>query len=405
VSKSGVSEFRQHWRALLAAFIGLGSGLSLNAYILTIFAPYLIESFGWTLSQWASLGVIQMLIMFCLPVAGRLTDRFGVRAVSMVGALSYPLFLIAITQMDGSLGTYAALYVAQTIVCSTTTSTVYSRVVAEVFKQHRGLALGIAGSSPPLIALFASPLLSGFVQEYGWRPGYYLVAGFTALCAVVTMLLLQPRKRNALADAAATVARSGAYRAIFAMPVFWIMLVGLFLVNLPFSLATSQLKLVVLDQNLPDSTAALMISAFALSSISGRILSGFALDYLPSHLVSAVSFALPVIGLLLLASPLDTALVVAIAVILIGLTFGAEGDIVPYLVTRYFPIPVYSTTLGLLTAGIGAAMGGGAAVLSQTLKTAGGYDTYLILSAVSAAIGSAMFLLLGNRGFDPAKKS
>ncbi|MGE3691468.1 MAG: nitrate/nitrite transporter [Novosphingobium sp.] len=387
-------EFRQHWRPLLASFIGLGSGLSLNAYILTIFAPYLIESFGWSLSQWASLGVVQMLIMFCLPVAGRLTDRFGVRAVAMVGALSYPLFLIAITQMDGSIGTYAAIYVAQTVICSTTTTTVYSRVVAEVFKVRRGIALGIAGSSPPLIAFIGSPLMSAFVREHGWREGYYLIAGFCAVCAVATMLLLGPHRARQEPHARA-FSTPGAYRTILTMPAFWIMLVAIFLVNTPFSLATSQLKLVVADQGLGDATAALMVSAFAISSIVGRVVSGTALDYLPGHLVAAISFGLPVAGLLLLASPLDSAVIVLVAVVLIGASFGGEGDIVPYLITRHFPVAIYSTTLGLLSAAMGAAMGGGAALLSQTLKSAGGYNTYLTIAAICAAIGSSLFLLLG----------
>jgi MFS family permease len=393
--ETGLGEFRQHWRPLLAAFIGLGSALSLNSYVITIFAPYLIKDFGWSLSQWASLGVVQMLIMFCLPVVGWLTDRFGVRRTAALGALSYPVFLIAITQMDGIISTYFWIYVAQTVICSVTTNTVYSRVVAEVFKLRRGLALGIVGSSPPLIALIGSPLMSAFVRQHGWREGYYLIAGFCTLCAVATMLLLGSHRPADRPEPKAQKA-AGGYRTIFASPVFWIMLVALFLVNTPFSLATSQLKLAVLDQGLSDGTAALMVSAFALASIVGRVVSGTALDYLPGHLVAAISFAMPVAGLLMLASSWDTVPVVLVAVTLIGLAFGGEGDIIPYLVTRHFPIPIYSTTLGLLSAAMGAAMGAGAALLSQTLKVAGGYSTYMLTAAACTAVGSAMFLLLGH---------
>ncbi len=389
------AEFRQHWRPLAAGFIGLGSALSLNSYVLTIFAPYLIKSFGWSLAQWASLGVVQMLIMFCLPIAGRLTDRFGVRRVAAIGALSYPLFLLAITQMNGSISTYLAIYIAQTVICSTTTTTVYSRVVAEVFKLRRGLALGIMGSSPPLIAFFASPLLTTFVHAHGWRQGYYLVAGFCALCAVITLFLLEPHRQSDSVIDRSSKGR-GAYRTILSRPAFWIMFVALLLVNTPFSLATSQLKLVVLDQGLGDDTAAIMVSAFAIASIAGRVISGTVLDYVPGHLVAAISFALPVTGLLLLASSMDSMATVLFAVVLIGLSFGGEGDIVPFLVTRHFPIALYSSTLGLLSAAMGAAMGGGSAILSQTLKTAGGYNTYLTIAAISATIGSALFLLLGS---------
>jgi hypothetical protein len=51
-----LGEFRQNWRPLLGSFLGMGSALSLNAYILSTFAPYLIGEFGWSRAQWAMLG-------------------------------------------------------------------------------------------------------------------------------------------------------------------------------------------------------------------------------------------------------------------------------------------------------------------------------------------------------------
>ena len=267
------SEFRREWRPLLAAFLGMGSALSLNSYILSIFAPYLIKSFDWSLSEWSRLGMVQMLVMICLPIAGRLTDRFGVARVAAVGAISFPLFLIAIT-MARTTGAYLAIYIAQTVICSTTTATVYSRVVAAAFKVRRGLALGICGSSPPLIGALFSPAISAFADMHGWRAGYWAVAAFCAVCAVLTLWLL-PRERGIASGLATGARRGGVYRGIFAMPVFWIFLIACFLVNLPFTLATTQLKTVVLAQGLSGSTAAIMVTIFAVSSIAGRIVAAW----------------------------------------------------------------------------------------------------------------------------------
>lgn len=393
------SEFRRHWRPLLGGFIGMGSALSLNSYILSIFAPYFMKDLGWSLSQWASLGTVQMLIVFCTPVAGRLADRFGVRRVAAVGALSFPLFLLAIAMMDGSITTYLAIYIAQTVLCSTTTATVYSRVVAGAYSARRGLALGIVGASPPLVAALFSAPISHFVEAEGWRAGYMLVAAFCAICAVVTLLLLPSRSQEAANDRASGItAREGVYRLIFSNPVFWIMLAATFLVNLPFTLATTQLKTVVLAQGLPASAAALLVSVFAISSIIGRVLSGAALDYMPAHLIAAIGFGLPVLGLLVLASPLDSFAAVAAALALIGISFGGEGDIIPYLVTRYFGIAIYSTVLGLLSAVMGLAMGGGNILLAIT----GSFEVYLWLAAATAFAGSVLFLALGSRRFTSA---
>lgn len=393
-------EFRQHWRPLLGAFIGMGSALSLNSYILSIFAPYLIDEFGWSRSQWAMLGIVQILVLICLPVAGRLADLYGVKRVAAVGALSFPAFLVAITMMDGSIQTYLGIYIAQTIIGSVTTSTVYSRVVAAAFSIRRGLALGVVGSSPPLFAALGSPFITAFVEQNGWRAGYLVVAAFCAVCAVATLLLL-PRHADEPGVAHATPRKRGSadYRAIAAMPVFWIMLVAAFLVNLPFALASSQLKMVVLDQGLTDGTAALLVSAFAIGSIAGRVISGVALDYLPSHLIAVICFGLPVIGLLMLASPWDGAAVVSVAIVLIGVSFGGEGDIIPYLITRYFSIAVYSTVLGLLAAAMGTAMAVGNAILAMTLATTNSFDLYLYIAAATAFIGSLLFLQLGRPQF------
>jgi hypothetical protein len=212
---------------------------------------------------------------------------------------------------------------------------------------------------------------------------------------VLTLLLLRPERPRAAAITAAPAARKpGVYSALFAMPVFWIMLAASFLVNLPFTLATTQLKTVVLAQGLSDGTAAMMVTVFAVSSILGRVIAGIALDYLPAHIIAAITFALPTFGLLLLLSPLDTVGAVALAFALTGAAFGGEGDILPYLVTRRFGIAIYSTVLGIMTAAMGAALGFGNFLLSLT----GNFDAYLLIAATSAFAGSMLFLVSGRAG-------
>lgn len=394
------SEFRHHWRPLTASFLGMGSGLALNTYILSTFAPYFIEEFGWSRSEWAMLGAVQILVLFCLPMAGRLADLFGVRRVAAVGAISFPLLLIAIATMSGDIYVYLGIYIAQTILCSTTTSTVYSRIVAENFSARRGLALAVAGSSTPIIAALGSPLMTAFVADYGWRPGYVVIALFCAICTALVFALLPRTARHIEQGPTRQAKRShGVYRELANTPIFWMMLLACFLVNLPFTLATSHIKMVVLDQGISDSSAALMISAFAIGSIIGRVVAGVAMDALPGHIIAAIGFGLPVISLLLLASSLDTELVVGIAILLMGLSFGSEGDVIPYLVTRYFNIAIFSTVLGLLSASIGSSMAIGNIILSVTLDATESFDLYLIIAATGSLIGSCIFLLLGRRKY------
>ena len=400
---SDFSEFRTHWRPLAAGALGVGTGLSLNTYVLSIFAPYLIKEFGWSLSQWAMLGLVQFAAMVAIPIAGRLTDLYGVRRVAALGAFAYPLSLFVISRLGGDIYVYMGILLAQIVICSTTTMTVYSRIVAGAYSARRGLALGICGSAPPLIGAIASPLLSAVVADHGWRTGYVAMAVFCGICSVATFFLLGrgDAARQARPVQPAETRPRGDYRAILSSPVFWIIFAALVLVNLPFSLASSQLKLVVLAQGLPDATAALMITVFAVSSIAGRVVFGAALDRLPAHLIAALAFCLPVIGLLLLASPYDTLVPVMLGLVFIGLSFGGEGDIVPYLVTKHFNLAIYGSVYGLLTAAMGASMALGNVLLSAILAESNDYDRYFVIAAAATAIGSALFLLLGLRGNRP----
>jgi MFS family permease len=396
-----IGEFRQNWRPLLGAFLGIGSALSLNTFILSTFAPYFLAEFGWTKQDWALLSVVQLAVMVAIPVAGRMADVLGVWRTAAIGATTFPAFLVMIAFMDGSIGTFFAIYIAQTVIGATTTATVYSRVVAQAFRINRGLALGVCGAGAPLIGALGSPLASAFVQTHGFTAGYLAVAAFCTVCSVLTLWLLWgvegPRPVREPAQRG-----SNDYRQIARMPVFWLMLGATFLANLPFSLATTQIKLVAGEQGLDDADAALMVSALGIAAVLGRVIFGVAVDRLPPHRVVAFAFALPVLGLSLLASPLDSFAVVFAAIMLIGIAFGAEADVVPVLVVRWFGLRVFSTVLGLLTAAMGAAMALGNGLLAAMLATTGSFDAYLIAAAGSAALGSLLFLTLGQERFRPA---
>lgn len=392
-------ELRIKTRVLAGAFIGIASSLSLNSYILSTFQPYFLQEFGWTKAQWAGLATVQVLMIVVLPIVGRMTDVIGVWRTALIGGISFPLCLVAIALMDGNITNYLIIYIIQTILGAAATSTVFARLVAEIFTKNRGLALGMCSAGSPVVAFFGSPLISAYVREHGFQAGYLAVALFCGICSVLMLALLygvegkRPprRKRKASKD----------YREVFAMPVFWLMFVATVLINLPFSLATAQLKLVVSEQGLPDAVAAFFVSAFALSSVAGRFVFGVLIDRLNPVRIAALGFGLPVIGLLILFSPMDSVPWVLTAMVLIGASFGSEADIIPYLVNRQFGMARFGTIFGLLMAATGGAMGLGNVLLAMVLKATGSFDAYLLTCAAAALVGSLMFLMLGLPRFRP----
>ena len=138
-----------------------------------------------------------------------------------------------------------------------------------------------------------------------------------------------------------------------------------------------------------------MISLFAAGVMVGRIACGLALDRFPTHLVAAIALSLPAAGLLLIAAGLNTTEVLALSVVLIGLSLGAGSGLVAYLVIRFFNIEVYRSVLSLVVTSLALSATLGSIVLSATLAATDSFDAYMFTAAAASLIGGALFLLLG----------
>ncbi|MCG5434301.1 MFS transporter [Mycobacterium sp. MYCO198283] len=363
----------------------------MSAYTNAAMAPQFLAAFGWNRSDFVLTGVITLLTFVFLPVYGRLTDVFGVRRVAVVGVVGLPACWIAYALMSGPIWQYFAINVAIIAVGVTTTPAIYSRIVAIRFHRARGLALAVAISGPPLLGAVASPVLDIVNRSYGWRAGCLTIAAAIAVLGAVALHLI-PRS-DATPGAAPRRTRAD-YRAIGRSPVFWLLLGGVLLCNLYHSVTTAQLGVVLGDSLRSGEATALLISVFAGAVIAGRFVCGVALDRLTPHVVAAVAMGLPGVGCLLIASGSDSVAMLMVAVCCLGAAWGAEGDVVAYLVARRFELAVFSTVLSVLMAGVGVSSALGAFILSRTLQHSDSFDGFLVFAGVTAWCGGALFLLL-----------
>ncbi len=177
-----LGELRVNWRFLAAAGMGMTAGYLLVNYIGNLFTPHLIEEFGWSRGDIALIGATAFLGILGQPIVGRLADAFGVKRVALIGVISAPLIFVGLSAMSGSLLQYFLLCLVQvTIVGGTTTTVVYSRLIAQHFDRARGMALAIAACAAPATAAAAIPFLSEYIDTSGWRAGYVVVAACTAI--------------------------------------------------------------------------------------------------------------------------------------------------------------------------------------------------------------------------------
>lgn len=388
-------EFATNWRALSAAFIGMAFGYTINNYLNNLFIPALMRDFAWAPESVALLSAAATLSIVCQPVAGRMTDRFGVRPVALFGTVAGTAIFLGFSVMNGAFWLYAVLFTAQVaLVASTTAAVVYSRPVARAFSSARGLALALAICAPSLVGALFVPLLTTFIEAHGWRAGYRLVAVATLVAGLLAIWLVG---RGARADAGLPETRDveaachPTVRTILAHRDFRLILAGMSLCSLSITFQTTQLKVVLLNAHLTSQEASALIAVYAIGVIGGRLASGLALDFLPTRIVATCAMALPGLGLLILAIGDASPLLLHIAMLSIGFSLGAEGDIAGFLVISYLPPSVYSMGYGIIIGAISFAAGVGGLLLAVLLAATGTFEGFLWIAGCSAFFGGTLF--------------
>ena len=395
---SYLGELRQNIRPLAAASLATGTSLPLFAYTNSIFAPHLVKDFGWSRAQFALIGITMLITLPILPFIGRFTDRLGVRRVALIGVLLMPLGFIGYSRMQGDFTTYLAIFTAILVVGSMVGPLVFTRLIAANFVRAQGLALTVVNCAPAVLALALAPALNLCIEAIGWRSTYLVLGAFVLVSGLIAVLLAGKEETHLPAAGAeqreaARPARED-YGIILKSKLFWVLVVGFFLCLLQTQLHSSQMNLMLIENDLSMQMAANVVSVYALGTIIGRIACGLALDVFSTRTVTVISMGLPALGFLLLGSDWNSLPVISLAMFLVGLSVGAESDLICYLVSRYFKLRIYGTTLGLIhtTTFLSSAVGGLA--ISLTLMLADSYVPFLFIAAASIMTGSVLFLML-----------
>ena len=391
-------EFASHWPNLLGAALGLAFGTAFNHYMMNLFGPALIAEFGWSKAQYALVGALGLAGLIFTPVAGYISDRFGARNAAIVGFSVLPMAYLMLSFMSGSIWQFYAILLFKYTFGILTATMVFTRVVVERFDRARGLALAFLLSSPPLAGAIGAPLISAVIDGEGWRTAYRVmalvssVAGFAAV-----MLVARGNKTFAGGRIAPPKLDWTEFRRLCSNPIFPLLMAGMFLVNFPQALVSSQMSIMLMESGASVSFAAALVSVYAISVVAGRFASGFALDRVAPHLVAIVSLGLPAIGFVALASSFDARWVLAGSMALVGLAQGAETDVAAILTSRRFGIDNYSFVFALLMTSMALASSLGSILLSATLVGGGNFNIFLIVCAFATVAGAACFFLTGGR--------
>jgi len=400
------AEWRDGWRAVVACGLGVATGLSLFAYLTSLFiAPYTAE-FGWSRGDIAQSAFATLAAGLCAPVVGRLADRIGVRPTIVLGTAGFALACVGMAHQDGRLPTFYALYFLLVLSGIAAGSVTWTRPVVAGFHRHRGVALAVALSFVSVAAVLGPPFLKSVIEAQGWRAAW-LALGALAVAGGLAGLVLLPGRLAArgsgarLQAGAATAGLAAAARS----PAFHFAVLGMFLVNIPSGGIMNQMAAVLADAGLSGQALTNTMSAFGASVFVGRMAVGVCLDHFAAHRVAFVSMALPALGCVALAlaaadgaDAAASAAVLGLAVggiVAAGLSQGAEGDIGPYIVARRFGLTAFSAVMGALVAATVVGTAAGAMLFGRTFDATGDYGLALWLGAGAFLAGAVCWLMVG----------
>jgi predicted MFS family arabinose efflux permease len=380
---SAATEFRRGWPVLLAATLGSAVGLStLPFYSLGSFIAPLQAEFGWGRGDIASSFLYTTVVLAIIaPLLGLLVDRIGVRPVALV---SIPLFagtLVLLSRFSGSLGSFHALFALAALVGGGATPINYTRAVNASFDHARGIALGISLAGIGVAAIALPVMLVQVNAAHGWRTGFLVLAGLALVPWPFVLLGLRsppPVQRQ-------KTARVGAGDAL-TTGVFWTMAIGFAAVAIAVSALIVHMMPLLRDAGLDAMSAARTASLIGIGVLVGRIGIGWLIDRIFAPHVAGVMFAVTAVGCLLLVE--GGPALAPVAALAIGLSLGAEVDLMAYLTARYFGMARYAFVYGIIYSlfALGGAVG--PTLAGIVFDRTGTYDT-VIWGAVSLLLGAA----------------
>ena len=362
------NSFLYGWWIVFVAAIGLFMGYGpIVTFTFGVFLRLLNQEFGWSrgdIAQAFSLSLLVMSVAF--PFIGRLVDRLGARKVIIPSILLFGLAFMSLSQLSANLWHLYAVYIVLGLVGGGTAPVPYSNVLSHWFDKKRGLALGVAMVGLGLGAFVMPSLAQSLLVSYGWRHAYIIIGVMVMIVTipVVGLFLKETPEMVGLAPDGATIVHQPTaghpqYVGLTATEAwqtstFWVLVGSFFLMSASVHGCLIHLVPLLTDRGISPQLAAAATSLFGGALLFGRVGAGYLLDHFFASTVAVGFFSGATLGLILLWSG-ATGSTAFVAAFLVGLGMGAEGDIIAYLVGRYFGLrafgEIYGYAFGAFTLG------------------------------------------------------
>lgn len=381
------------WWIVAAAMVGLSAAPSQFAFAaLGLFIVPLGDEFGWNRAQISlALTCFTASLAICLPLAGRLVDRFGSRRVLVPSILVCGFCLAAIPMVVSSLWHLLLVFTLIGSLGAGANNLPYMRTIAAWFDRRRGLAIGLAMAGAGFSFAYVPPLVQTMIDALGWRSAYLTLAAITVCVAAPLVALVfrdTPAEMGLTADDAQDHAAEASMEDASGFGVaeslrsrtFWMLWAVFCLLSFSLYGLLPHFVPMLTDQGMPAAQAALAASTVGITVVVARVAIGYLIDRFFAPRVALLFFLASAAGIGLLAVN-PSGGTAFLAAILVGLSIGAEIDLLAYLTTRYFGLRNFGAVYGLMFAALLVGTSAGPVSFGVGYELTGSYVSILLACA------------------------
>jgi sugar phosphate permease len=325
------------WWIVGAMLVALMVGSGLTFWSFTVYIPPLEAEFGWTRAQVSSAFSVGVIVAgVCAPFIGRMIDRVGARRSIAFGSVGLFITFLLFSRVE-ALWQYLAVFGLQAFFTTWVMGLPFQWLLTQWFVRRRGLALGIATAGFGLGGSVILPLITVFIDRWGWRASY-VIAGVLVLAIYLPLAGLLLRNRPAElglypdgssgpppeALTTGSHGRLWSLSALLRSRQFWLLAMAqTFFFGALDSFALHSVPFFE-SEGRSATFGATLIAVASLVRTPTRVFAGWALDRLPSLAATAVVIALSqaVCLALLVASTATNTLVVFVVLWGVGGAFG-----------------------------------------------------------------------------------
>lgn len=387
---------RKGWWVLFAAVLGMAFSPGPAIFgSLGLFAPHLNEAFGWGRGEiMLSLTFFNVAGVVVSPAVGWLLDRLGVRRVMLPSILALVAGFLIIAGVVSTLPVFYAVAFVWGALTVGAQSISYAKLVTGWFDKRRGFAIGVVAAGLGLGYSLVPLIVSQLLGQMDWRSAMIALGGvIVAVSFTANLILARPNPLDAANGSAANPAAGLTASQARKTREFWLMAGGILLGSTALTGVVPHMSLFALDRGFDASAAAIVASAYGLSTIVGRVLVGSLADRFFVPRVAIIFFGVSAIGFVIagvfgLEASMPILLLIAVT---IGLGFGAESDIIALFIAYYFGRRAFGAIYGYLLAVflVGASIG---PALFGFGRDAGGSYVIPMFAAAATMVGACLLL-------------